>query len=559
MKRVSRPTGGFRPAVEELESRRLLTVSLQPLPNQVLPQGSAAQTVDLNQVFFDNTTLQADLTYSVKSDNTALVQATMNGSVLTLALAPTGSGFAHVGIVAAAPDGSTAAQTLRVQVTAAADRTLTVPLGTPGHGTFRFVQANHTIGQVTLIGPGSGTLTLGGDNLSLNGDRARGANQELESIALTGTTAATQLVFTGTGAKRGQLLAEVGNITSDGSIGSIRMQKVDLVGDVTLQGGVNSINIAEAQSSSLSFGQSTGVIGLKFGTLEDVNLSTPAAFGLIQGGNWFSSDSVPESFQAAYIGRIFTNSNFDVGVQLTGTGAPPRTIGKVTVLGAIGGTWNVPGASAPLLIGGTTSDWNATFHSLPSINDLGGMGGTLNVPSLGYLRVRGSMIGALVNLTGTSGTDLGGMHVYNLIRGSAIESAANLGPIIAEAMQASVIYAGVAPPPQGQALPTTAAGLSATAAITSVSLRPRGKLKVGFLASDIAAANIGALNLGTTQVANNGVAFGVAGESIARLTVRDLTNRRTFALNNIHDAAALAAQIAAQKLNLEDFNINVLS
>lgn len=559
MKSASRPTGAIRPIAEELESRRLLTVSLQPLPNQVLPQGSAAQTVDLNQVFFDNATLQSDLTYSVKSDNTALAQATLNGSVLTLALAPTGSGFAHVGIAATAPDGSTASQTLRVQVTASADRTLSVPFGTPGHGTFRFVQANHAIGQVSLIGPGSGTITLGGDNLSLIGDHARGANQDLESIDLTGTTAATQLVVTGTGAKRGRFVAEIGNITSDGSIGSIRMQKVILDGDVTLQGGVNSINIALAQSSTLSFGQSTGVIGLKYGTMVDVSLSTPAPFGLIEGSNWFSSDSVPESFQAAYIGRIFSVSNFDVGVQLTGSGAPARSIGKVTVLGAIGGTWNVPGNCAPLLVGGTTGDWDATFNSLPSINDLGNMSGTLNVPSLNYLRVHGSMIGALVNLTGTSGTDLGGMHVYFVMRGSAIESAGNLGPIVADAMQASVIYAGVTPPGQGQALPTSASQLSGTATISSVSMRPRGKVTVGFQASVIAAANIGVLNLATTKVANNGIPFGIAAASISHVAVRDLTNHRQITFNNVNDATALAAEIAAQNLNLEDFNINVLS
>jgi hypothetical protein len=542
-----------------LESRRLLSISLQPLSNQVLPQGSAAQTVDLSQIFFDNLTGTTDLAFSVRSDNTALAQATLNSSVMTLALAPTGSGFAHIAILASAPDGSTASQTLRVQVTAAPDRTLTVPIGTPGHGTFRFVQANQTIGQISLIGPGSGTITLGGDNLSLVGDHTRGANQELENINLTGTTAATQLVITGVEAKGGRLLADIGNIASDGSIGTIRIQKVDLVGDVTLQGGVSSINIADAQSSTLSFGQSIGAIGLKVGFFADVNLSTPAPFGLIQGGNWVSTDSVAESLQAAYINRIFTNSNFDVGVQLTGTGAPARTIGKVTILGAIGGTWNVPGSCAPLLIGGTTSDWNATFHSLSGINDLGSMGGSLSVPSLNYLRVHGSMLGALVNLTGTSGTDLGEMHVYNLIRGSAIESAANLGPIIAEAMQNSIIYAGVAPLASGQALPATAADLSSAATIASVSLRPRGKVKIGFQGSDIAAANIGTLGLSTTEVANNGVAFGVAGESIGRLTVRDLTNRRTLAFNNVHDAAALAAQIAAQKLNLEDFNITVLS
>lgn len=557
MKSVSRSGNVFRPAVEPLESRCLLSISLQPLSNLQLPQGSGAQTFNLNESFADNTTGVSDLTFSAKSDNTALVQATIDRSNLTLSFAPTLAGFAHVSILGTAPDGSSASQTLRVQITSATP--LSAQIGTPGHSTFGFVESNRTIGQITLIGPGSGTITVGGTDLSLAGTRARGANQEIEGIALTGTTAATHLVISGVAANRGRAIAEIGNITSDGSIGSIRMTKVDLVGDVTLQGGVSSININDAQSSALSFGQSIGQINLTVGSFNDVSLSTAAPFGLIRGGNWVSTDSIPESFQAAYISRIYVISNFDVGVQLTGTGATGRDIGKITVGGALGGTWNVPGASAPLLIGGTTSDWNATFGSLPNINDFGSMGGTLTVPSLQYLRVHGSLIGALIDFTGTSGADLGGMHVYNLIKGSAIESSANLGPIVAESLEGSIVYAGVGPLTQGQPLPAAASDLSSTATIQSVTLRPRGKVKIGFLASDIAAANIGNLALSTTEVSNGGIAFGVAAESIARLTARDLTNHRQLAFSNVHDATALANQIAAANLNLEDFHIVVLS
>lgn len=535
----------------------MLTVALQPMSNLQLPQGSAAQSYDLNQFFTDETTGLSDLTFSARSDNTGLVQATIDNSILTLAFAPTLAGFAHISITGTAPDGSSASDTLRVQVTSATP--LSVPLGTPGHSTFRFVESNHTIGQITLIGPGSGTITLGGTDLSLAGNQARGANQEVESIALTGTTAATRLTINGILANRGRNIADIGNITSDGSIGVIRMQKVDLVGDVTLAGGVSSINISDAQSSTLSFGQSIGIINLTVGSFDDVNMSTTAPFGLIRGSNWVSTDSIPESFQAAYIQRIYMTSNFDVGVQLTGSGAPTRNIGKMTVGGVIGGTWNVPGNCAPMLIGGTTSDWNATFDNLPSLNVIGSMGGSLTVPRLNYLRVHGSMIGALLDFTCTSGTDLGGMHVYDLIVNSSIDSAANLGPIVAESLEASLIYAGVGPLASGQVLPNSASDLSADASIESITLRPRGKVKVGFLASDIAAAAIGSLAFSTTEVSNSGIAFGVAAESIGRLTARDLTNHRQLAFANINNATTLASEISAEKLNLEDFNITVLS
>jgi hypothetical protein len=358
---------------------------------------------------------------------------------------------------------------------------------------------------------------------------------------------------------RGRLYANIGNITSDGSLGSIRMQKVNLVGDITLDGGVSSINIAGAQSSSLAFGQSIGPIALTVGNFNDVNLATPAPFGLIRGGDWVSTDSVPESFHAAYISRVYMTGNFDVGVQLTGTGAPGRTLGKLTVGGAIGGTWNIPGSSAPFLIGGTTSDWNATLASVPYIDDLGSMGGSLTIPSLPWLKVHGNMIGTLLNFTGTSGTDLRSMHVYGVIRSSAIESGANLGPILAEALQATLVYAGVAPLPQGQVLPASATDLSASATIESITLRPRGKVKIGFQASDIAAASLGNLALATTEVNNNGVAFGLAAETIGHVSVRDLTHHRQLNLNNVRDTATLAAQIAASGFTQQDLSLTILS
>jgi hypothetical protein len=106
VKIVSRRRKALNCAVEPLEARRLLSVSLQPLTNLLLPQGSDAQTVDLSQIFTDNATGASDLVFTAKSDNTALAQATLSGSVLSLNFAPTASGFAHISIQGTAPDGS---------------------------------------------------------------------------------------------------------------------------------------------------------------------------------------------------------------------------------------------------------------------------------------------------------------------------------------------------------------------------------------------------------------------------------------------------------------------
>jgi hypothetical protein len=547
----------YRWGVEALEDRKLLTVALQPLANLTLAQDSPTQTIDLNQTFFDNATGQSDLTFSAKSDNTALAQTTISNGVLSISLAPNASGFARITVQGQAPDSSVALDTFRVQVTASADRSLDVPLG-PGHTTFRYVMANHASASISLTGPGTGTIQLGGDNLTLNGNQARGANQEIESIALTGTTAATQLTITGVSAKRGTVFADVGNITTDGSLGSIRTKRMFLDGDLNVAGGVRLMSIDGARSGTITLGQSLGPINLTIGTIIDENLSTPAPFSQIHGADWFSSDSVPETFKAAYLGRVSTTSHFDVGVQLSGDGAPARMIGSMSVRGEVGGTWNIPGASAPLLIGGSTFDWNATFGSLPSINDLGNFSGSLTVPSIASIRVRGGMLGGVLNLTGTAGTDLGHLQVFNTIANSTINAAGDLGPIRAQGLQNTLVFAGVGNLGFGQTLPASAADLSGTATIQSITLVPR-KNGVGFVNSDIAAANIGTMALATTKTANGGVQFGIAATSIGHIAMRDLTTHRFITINNVHDATTLASQIASLGFSLQDLIIRQLS
>jgi hypothetical protein len=537
----------------------MLTVALQPLPNLTLPQDSPPQTIDLNQVFFDNATGQSDLTLSAKSDNTAVAQTSIDSSgVLSISLTPSASGFARITAQAKAPDGSLAIDTFRLQVTASAERSLEVPIGGPGPTQFRFVMANHTAATITLTGPGSGTIRLGGDNLSLNGSQARGANQEVEAITLSGTTAATQLTITGVSAKRGTLYADVGHIIdTDGSLGALRIKKVFLDGDLNVAGAVSTMTIDAARNGTMTLGQSNGPIGLTFGTISDESLSTPAPFSQVRGGAWFSSDSVPETFKAAYLGRVFTTSHFDVGVQLTGDGAPARLINSLFVRGEIGGTWDVPGASAPLLIGGSTFDWNANFGSLPSINDRGTFAGSLTVPSINAIRVRGTMADTVLNLTGTGATDLGSLQVLGTIMNSTINAAGNIGRIRAEGLQDSIVFAGVGTLPFGQTLPASATDLSATATIQSITLVPRRNVG-GFVGSDVASANIGSLALATTKIANGGIPFGIAATSIGHLAMRDLTTRHAITINNVHDAATLAAQIAALGFSLQDLNIRFL-
>ena len=543
--------------MEPLEPRRLLSISLTPIPNATFAQGSTAQTVDLNTTFTDNATSANDLTFTAKSDNTAIVQPTVDQGLLTLNIAPADSGIAHITVLATAPDNSAASDIFRIQVTASANRMISIPIG-PSRPEFRYVMANNTVGTIALSGPGTGTIVMGGDNLDLLGDHVRGANQEIESITLNGTTAATTLTINGTTKSRGTVFPDVGNITINGSIGKIHTGRDILDGDVTITGGVRTLFLTYASNSNFTINQSIGRIKFTEGVFTDENFSTPAPVNL-QALNWISNDSVPDTFGAAYMVNLFASQNFDVGLQLTGDGAPHFQILHFKVLGVIGGTWSVPGISAAMRIGGTTGDFNGTFGFLPDILDFGSFGGILDIPSLQKMTVNGNMVDATLDFTGTGVTDLNNLQVHGRIAGTAILAAGNIGEIRSQTLEESIVFAGVSTPlPSGQDLPTSASNLAATASIGVIQLRPSGKL-TGFLGSDIAAANIGALGLGTTKVNNNGVTFGVAAENLNFINVRDLTNHRIILFRNVNNAATLAQQISAQGLNLQDMTITVLS
>jgi hypothetical protein len=541
---------------EALEPRMLLSVALQQIVPQTIPQGSAPVTFDLNQAFSDATTQTQDLTFTVKSDNSALVQTTLAGSDMTMTVAPEASGFAHVTVGASAPDGSSAIQTFRVLVSASADRSLDVPLG-PGHRTFRYVEQNHTIGTITLLGPGSGTIHMGGDNLALIGNRARGANQEIESITLTGTTGATRLIVSGVSRNRRTVFPVIGNITTDGAFGIIRIRNTNLLGDLTAPDGIGIISIDLAQNGTINLGQAPNAVRFTLGTFVDESFMSTAPIVRLRAGEWLNNDSLSRTFTADYVHSFFAAGSFDVGVQLSGVGAGSRTIGVIHVRGLIGGVWDIVGGSAPLIVGGTSADLDATFTSLPYINTAANFSGSLTVPSLSRMNIHGGMIDAVLRLTAPNVTDLRALSVHGAIEASAIVSAGNLGPIAAEAIQQSLIYAGVGQLQSGESLPSSAAELATTANIRAVSLHPRGKI-LAFFASDIAAATIGNLSLGSTRFSNNSVTYGVAATSIGHIVTRDLGSKRTLNLSNITDPTALANEIAARGLNLQDFVIQVL-
>jgi hypothetical protein len=534
---------GRRSVVEQMESRTLLSVSLiQPIGNVTFAQDSGAESADLNGVFFD-TNGQADLTFAATSSNPSVVSASISGSTINLTPEPGRSGFAIVRTTAMAPGGFSGSNSFRVQITASQTRTLHVALG-PTRKSLDFAMSNQASAALMLKGPGTADIVMGGDGLKLVGASLHGANQELESITVSGTTAASSLIITGHGGSRFAL--NIGNISSTGPLGTLQIKGATLVGDVSVPMGLHKLDIDSAQSGSIDAGSSpTTIRGLSF---FDENFSSTGLVRTLTIGQWADSDSAPEIFSAAAVGRIRSGGNFTPGLQLTGT------LGPASIRGGIGGTWNV-GQASTLIVDSVAPDWNATFGSLSTLDVKGVLQGTITTSKLNTLRVS-SIYFATINLTAPNATDLGRMTGGKLMY-FHILAAGSIGRIMASELLDSTVFAGIGPLASGQGLPLTESDFVTAESIGSIRLTGRGK-SVGFATSVIAATDIGSLMLGTTRTDDGGLRFGVAAREIGILSVRDTTHPQTIVLRSVRDPATLAAQLAQQKLHLGDLVFRII-
>ena len=536
-------------SIEPLEPRTLLTaIVVNALGNQVFVQDSGVEQAYLYGVFADDNGTQ-DLTFSATSSNPAVMTASVSGNVVSITPVAGQSGFARIQMTANDPLGGRASNTIRVQITAADPRTMDVLLGTGSPASIRYTQSNGTAATVSLSGPGSAVLHFGGDNLARAGTVLNGANEELESITLSDTTAATTLNVSGN--KAAGLLPSVGHISATGSLGHLNLSNAVLDGDVDVTGALPSINVDYAEGGSLKVG--SGAVSIVGKSFVDENFSSSSPVSVVKLLQWTNSDNVPESFTASFVRSVSVQGNFTPGLQLSGAPSGTRTLGSFHVPGAVGGTWTIAGASPPLSVGSTQSGFNATFDALPSLTVKGDLVGTVTAPTIRTINVKNFIGGADIVLTAPGVTDLQTLKAAAISFGSVV-AAGNIGDVTVKLFQFGQIFAGVQTPLQGP-LPTSAADFNASASIKSV--RVTGGLATkDFSNARIAASALGSLQLSDVQTDNSGVAFGVVGQSIGSLVFT--AGRKKVTLRNVHDPDTLAAQLAAQTANLGDMTVQIV-
>jgi hypothetical protein len=179
------------------------------------------------------------------------------------------------------------------------------------------------------------------------------------------------------------------------------------------------------------------------------------------------------------------------GVQITIGGGP---LGSVIKLNANIGR-----------VTDTTFDSGIPISSMKiaSLNNQNGEPSQIFAPTIGSLTVAGNFQENVLANT------IGKLAVGGNIQNSSIRAAVSIGPVTANSLINSQIFAGVAS--SATSLPTSDAAFTPGSSIKSVNLRGTNAV---FSNSSIAAAIVGPLNLGTVQPATNVPFFGVAGLEI---------------------------------------------
>lgn len=500
-------------------------------------------------------------TFTATSDVPGLVNPVIDSTgTMTLNVSPNASGYAHIAVTATAiNNGTSVTDTFRVHVVASAARTLDVNVGGSAPGTINFQMGPADDGRVTLAGPGTAVLQFTGDNLALSGGSVTGDNVQLDSIAATGTTSASNLTILGTNFASSSVA--VGDISTTGSLNTITINRGILEGDVNVAGSMREIHVIQARDGTITVGSpSTGTsLRLLHVTFENENLVSAEPISQIKAFSWSNLDSVPEVVQAPSIHQIWTLGNFSPGVQVTDGGT--TGLGILNIPGVIGGTWSIPGRLPTLRIGGTESDFNGTFNQpLGALRFIRGFAGSLTAPSIASLYVRGNIANATLTLTApfvSRKTDLGSLTVTGQIINSKVISSGSIGPVNTLSLNQSTIFAGVASLPSGQSLPEAASDFSSAAGIASLTTRSSSRT-AGFIESLVAAQTLGPMKLTRIQTTDGAVPLGFAGHFIASITGADISGTQTFALRDLDSPATLTTQLTAQNLTLNNMTINLV-
>ncbi|MCX5672151.1 MAG: hypothetical protein NTU94_12610 [Planctomycetota bacterium] len=286
---------------------------------------------------------------------------------------------------------------------------------------------------------------------------------------------------------------------------------------------------------------------MTFRDVDDCSIDTGGlAISSLRAARWLNTDGVADSIQAPGLNTLMVlgrtiyakgkitriAGDFEAGLSLTGD-LPARraAVSYAWISGKLASAaWDVGGSVGTLRLGSVGDDFTGDFAStIGSLSTIGNLSGTWSMPAIRSIRVGDSVVGAALTLTQAAtpkslAMALGYMSVRRWIDASSMESAGTIGSLTAGAIRDSDVFAGV-----GQTRDSDGDGRAdmpdpdidfdvlALAAIKAVTINGIRGEEFAVARSNIAAANLGRIAIGQVDGDNGGKRFGVTGKHLGAL------------------------------------------
>ncbi len=258
----------------------------------------------------------------------------------------------------------------------------TVPSGRKGVAVTAALPNGSNV-NLSLTGPGSGTLTVTGESAVLT---------------LANTSAATALNVT----LAGTVPAVLTQIVDNYRLGSINAPNVTIAGDATsgigalsLATGVNTVTLAGLSDADVNNGP-RGHAALSLGTVNDVALSSASSLASLTVNSWSAtSGDVIEA--PAILGAVTSAGDFGAMMILAG-GGQHVALGSVSIGGTVASTsWVVGSSVGAISIAGDLDDVEilAGARHVVTRNDPSGYY-VFNAARIASVTVGGNVIGSFV-------------------------------------------------------------------------------------------------------------------------------------------------------------------
>lgn len=273
---------------------------------------------------------------------------------------------------------------------------VSVPLGTGAARSVTYSDASGSPVTVSLIGPGSATITFASDSLSVNpgGTRVTGGPTTIASIVATGTTAASMLIIKPQG-KNG--LATVGSISTDGALAELNAPRANLSGDVSIAGTVRSVSLDNVSGGTLTLGSAGAPVEVSVSLATNASLNSAQPISELTAGQWSATSGGSAAISAPAIGRI------DVLGQL-GANLSAGGIGTIIARGVSGGTWSVPQGNIGFVRVLRTATFTAVARSIGTIFDVNSLAGVnLSADSVGDIHA-GTLVDSTLSIASSLGS-----------------------------------------------------------------------------------------------------------------------------------------------------------